>query len=497
MQYSNQQLAFFEAVRNTTNDLALLATAGSGKTTTILEALKYINPSEKTGFFSFSNAIVKELQSRVPSYVKAQTLHSLGYSFIRAYNPKIKDFKVEENKYFSFAVNDLKATREESLSKKDYRMCFLVQDICAFARQTLTDFTDKEALMVMCAHFNIDFEDEGIDLAMKLLAKHAKNATTKYIDFVDMVYLPAVNPEMVAWRFKNIFLDEAQDTNRSQLQLIENVLSSRGGRLISVGDDYQCIYGFSGADVDAFKRIRERPNTITLPLSYTYRCPKSHVRVAKEVCEFIECPDDAPEGIERMGTWDEIREGDIVLSRVTRPLVNLYFSLIERGTKAIIVGKDIERGLLNLVDQLMDDGKTKTIEGLKFQMEQARKLKIQELEEDGVKFPREHFKYQILDERLMVISIIMKKLTLPSSLEAKVKEIFHENKKAAKLMTIHRAKGLENIRVFVVTKNNGEPMMPSKYASMDWEHRQERNLMFVARTRSKCDLIWVELSDAA
>lgn len=496
MQHSTQQLHIFDVVKNTTQNVAILATAGSGKTTTILEALKYINPAEKTGFFSFSKAIVEELQSRIPTYVKARTLHSEGYSYIRAYNPKIKDFKIDENKYFGLAINKLKASVEEQLTKKDYRMCYLIQDMCAFARQTLVDYSDKEALMQMCAYYNVDFTEESINLASELLVKHARNANTKYIDFVDMVYLPAVTPEMICWRYKNIFLDEAQDTNAAQLQLVENMLA-KGGRLISVGDDYQCIYGFSGADVNAFKRIRERPDTITLPLSFTFRCPKSHVESAREVNSEIEAPDFAIDGVLRAGDWTEIKEGDIVLSRITRPLIKLYFSLIDKGIKATVVGKDFEKGLLNLLEDLMDEGTTTTMEGLKFQMEQARVRKIQELTEDGVKMPKEHWKFQALEEKLAVLRIIGKKVTTPQALQSKIKQIFHDDKKAARLMTIHRAKGLENERVFVIVKNEGEPLMPSKYATKDWEHLQERNLIFVARTRSKSDMIFIDLQDAA
>lgn len=495
MQFTNEQLAIFDAVKNSTQNVAVKATAGAGKTTTILECLRYVDPNEKTTFLSFSNAIVKELTTRVPGHIKAQTLHSRGFAYLRNYDPRIKDFKLDENKYFSYAVAKLKAIREDiALTKKDFRLAFIIQSMCEFARNTLTNYSDKQAMEEMCQHFNIDYDEESLKISMELLEKNAK-VVRSLIDFVDMVYLPAVTPEMVTLKYKNIFLDEAQDTNAAQLRLVESMISPKGGRLISVGDDYQCIYGFSGADVDAFKRIRERPDTITLPLSYTFRCPKSHVELAREVCPEINAPDFAKDGDHHSGTWEEIKEGDIVLSRITRPLIALYFLLIDRGTKATVVGKDFEKGLLNLLEDLVEDGQT--LEGFKYAMDQKRVAMINELTADGVRQPKEHFKYVSLDERLQVLKLIMRKVTTPRALTAKVKEIFADNKKAVRLMTIHRAKGLENDRVFVIIKNNGEAMMPSKYAQKDWEHQQERNLIFVARTRSKADMIFIDLQDAA
>lgn len=497
MQFTNEQLAIFDAVKNTDDNVAVRATAGAGKTTTILECLRYVNPSEKTIFLSFSNAIVKELSSRVPQHVKAQTLHSLGFAYLRNYDPKVTKFEVNEDKYFIYAIKELKAIREEvTLTKKDYRTAYVIKSVCDFARQTLTEFA-KKPLEDMCNHFNIDFDDEVIKLSIKLLEKNAKVVRTM-IDYVDMVYLPAVIEDMVTFRFKNVFLDEAQDTNAAQLALVEKILSPKGGRLISVGDDYQCIYGFAGADVYAFKRIRERPKTIVLPLSYTWRCPKPHVELAREVCPEINAPDFAKDGEEykpREGDWSEIKEGDIVLSRVTRPLIALYFLLIDKGIKSTVVGKDFERGLLSLAEDLIQPGQS--FEGFKFAMEQKREAMLQELIADGINKPKEHFKFVSLDEKLQVLRIIMKKVSTPDQIRYKVKEIFAENKKAVRLMTIHRAKGLEGERIFVILKNNGEPLQPSKYAKLDWEHIQESNLIFVARTRSKSQLIWLNLQDAA
>ena len=49
------------------------------------------------------------------------------------------------------------------------------------------------------------------------------------------------------------------------------------------------------------------------------------------------------------------------------------------------------------------------------------------------------------------------------------------------MSTIHKAKGLEADNVFILNKN----LLPSKYVKQDWELEQEKNLEYVAITRTK------------
>jgi len=59
-----------------------------------------------------------------------------------------------------------------------------------------------------------------------------------------------------------------------------------------------------------------------------------------------------------------------------------------------------------------------------------------------------------------------------------------------RLCTVHRSKGREWDRVFLVGRNQ---YMPSKYAKKEWEFKQEENLMYVAVTRAKKELVEVEV----
>lgn len=487
--YSPSQIKIFQEIKDANTNIAVLATAGSGKTTTIVEALNYVPKVKRTIFLSFAKAIVEELKSRVPSHVTASTLHSLGFKLVSDWIGH-KHLKVNKyGKYFQAAIKYIEVeNNHKALDKKQFRMAKIVQDVCDYARMTLTTNTIED-LQKLSNYYSLEADPHMIEIASKLLQTSTK-ISFKHpdIDFIDMIYLPAVVPGIASVQYDYIFLDEAQDLNKAQFQFLELILAPQG-RLIAVGDDYQCIYGFAGADIDSFKRIRERGNTVTLPLTVSYRVPKSIVQKARTVNEQIEAHEDSEEGIVRDGHWEEIKEGDMVLSRTTKPLIALYFRLIDNNIKAKIYGKDIEKGLIDLAKACMSDSK----EGFMYQLElQFEELK-DELRKKGVSKIEEHPLWRGLQEKQQMFGILLQKVQQPKDLIDLIQVMFNEHSKTpvARLMTIHRAKGLECDRVFVIHTVDGQPIMPSKWAVHDWEHIQERNLMFVAFTRSKKELIMI------
>jgi DNA helicase-2/ATP-dependent DNA helicase PcrA len=488
---SKYQLAIYEAQKDTTKNLAILATAGSGKTTTLLRLLQKVSRNRSGIFLSFSKAIIEELQSKIPSYIEAKTLHGYGFSLIRGYFRSTK-IVVVNDKYFKNAVQIYKAAKEDKtsfLTKDEFRECKQIEAICSFARMTLTPFTSK-SLQKMAVHYNAEFTPRVIEVSLTLLSKALiGQGKSMWIDFTDMIYLPAMTPAMFSTKFDDVYLDEAQDTNSAQRNMIELMIKPKG-RLISVGDDFQCIYGFAGAGIDSFKILRERPNTVVLPLSVSYRLPISGVRKAQEICPNIEAWEGAIEGIEREGEWNEIKEGDFVLSRVTKPLIVLYFKLIREKIKANIVGKDIESGLLDFADLCITPTKEETVVKMNGRLNKY----CEEMKKLGVRYPELTPAYASLEEKFQVMMIILDHVDNPNELIATIKKIFAEDKQAAKLMTVHRAKGLENDTVFVIDKVADEVMMPLKRATQDWELIQESNLMFVSRTRHRKELIWLNLS---
>jgi superfamily I DNA/RNA helicase len=143
MNFSQSQLDIFQEVKTGKGNLAVQASPGAGKSFVIINSLSYIPRLKKTIFLSFSNAIVNELKPKIPSHIKASTLHSLGCRMIMA---KYKDVTVDENKYFKLA---LKSVSKKHRNKETFRKCYTIKDICNYARLTLTPFTEDDLRVVM------------------------------------------------------------------------------------------------------------------------------------------------------------------------------------------------------------------------------------------------------------------------------------------------------------------------------------------------------------
>jgi hypothetical protein len=121
-----------------------------------------------------------------------------------------------------------------------------------------------------------------------------------------------------------------------------------------IGDRFQSINGFAGADSDSFDAIIRETNAKVLPLSVCYRCPTSHLARAREWRSDIEARPGAPVGtirrMERVDYVDEAAAGDLVICRRTAPLIGLCFELIAAGIGASVRGRaDMSKGLIKII----------------------------------------------------------------------------------------------------------------------------------------------------
>lgn len=477
-----QQLVFNET-KNGKGNIAVQATAGAGKSFTLVEALKLIPKLRKVVFLSFSNAIIDELKKKIPSNVKSSTLHSLGCRMIMA---RYKGIKVNENKYFQLALEQF-----TERSKEVYKKAFGIQDLCNYARLTLTPFNEVD-LLELSAKYCLDVDTEQILIAEVILKENTKLKKLYQIDFADMIYLPAVYSEIITEQFDYVFLDEAQDTNNAQVELINNIIRKPNGRLIICGDEKQAIYGFQGSNIDSFQQIESKFKCKRLSLTKSYRCSKSVVKLAQSVYpEVIEANEDAPEGSVTRGELDQAQEGDMIICRNTKPLIAAFFYFLDKGIKSYVVGKDFEKGLIKLAEAVTGYTKESTIRNMHDKLESF----LQELKDKGVRNPESDAKYVALLEKCDILQVILEKCNKAYDLVPTIIEIFHEDRRAIKLLTAHRSKGLECERVFFIETFNKKKLLPSEYAVMDWQKIQENNLLFVVYTRAKLDFVFVDFND--
>jgi superfamily I DNA/RNA helicase len=264
------------------------------------------------------------------------------------------------------------------------------------------------------------------------------------------------------------------------------------------GDSEQSLYAFSSADPESFKKLKELPNTISLPLSISYRCAKNIVEFAKKIVPSIEENNDGRLGeVKNDVHLDEIKDGDMVLCRNNAPLMQVYIDFIKQGKKCFIRGKDIGLNLKNMVKRtgmsalnvkLQEDGVFVRLYDLLFDMINEIVSKYNVTYFDAVESAMIANKLDMI----RALEILSDGINTSDELIERINNIFSDRKKGGiSLSTIHKAKGLEADNVYIVCKH----LMPSSRAKKDWEIRQEYNLMYVAYTRAKNILGFVDESD--
>jgi superfamily I DNA/RNA helicase len=486
MEPSNYQLAVYKEIQEGKSDILVRATAGSGKTTTIVNASKFVPSYLRVGFCAFNKHIVNELKGRLPDNVECSTLHSFGYRSLFKHYRYESGFKIDSYKTATF-VNQ--ATKEMKIPYKEMdKMKWVVTDILEKARINHIP-NENNLLMDVADYYGIVFEDQEMNVAMEVYEQLMKynsikiGSGKKLIDFTDMVYLPSFYEVKTLPKFDVLFVDEAQDLNKAQQILVDN-MRNNNGRVIYVGDENQAIYRFAGADAQSFNSISNE-NTISLPLSVCYRCAKNIVVEASRVVgdENIKPFEGQELGVVKNGKIEEIKEGDFVLCRNNAPLFSLYFDLLTIGIKAVIKGREIENQLKNLVKKVKFSNVETGLEKLDRVLEKILEEQIKK----GHPSPEKSKRYQNYLEMINIIKFLSEGKEMMVEVHEELEEIFREDRKAATLMTIHKSKGLECDTVHFLNPE----LIPSKWAESVEEKIQENNLKFVAITRAKHTLNYI------
>jgi len=204
----------------------------------------------------------------------------------------------------------------------------------------------------------------------------------------------------------------------------------------------------------------------------------------------IKAMDDAPEGVVRVMSKDEavmaMRPGDMVLCRVNAELLMVAYKLLKRGVKAVVRGKDIGRGIVKLIEQAEKDaGQVLTVAEL---MQYAGNITDSEVSKFmAIPHGRGEMRAMAARDKMDCLVSISDGAKDSREVKLRVDQLFADfgddgqPRYAVVLSTVHRGKGLEAGRVFVLRGD----LMPHPMARQAADMEQERNLAYVAVTRAK------------
>lgn len=463
-------------------------THNSGKSSTIVECCKRTPFTKKVLFMAFNKSIAEELKTKVPDRIDVSTFHSKGLRILFS-NFKFQ-LKINENKCFQLCKKILKFDKEDEVPfNQQTRYIFSLQEIWNQIRiNLLVDY--KNDIQNICLDKDFDFYDRMIQDIKDIEYHWHKNSklidSNKefQMDFTDMLYLPYILLDESDFpKYDVVFIDETQDQNVLQRELTLRFVKPKFGRLISVGDEKQCIYQFSGSSVTNFRSLQQLPNTTTLPLDITYRCSKKIVKEAQKVFSSgIVAAPNAKEGIVRNGDFEEAQSGDFILCRNNLPLIEVFIKLLELGKKSSIKGKDFGEALCRLLEKI------KYIDDLEILKEE----KLQSLLDKGIphNIAINNPSYVNLLEKCAIIMRLYSIWKDVNTLKERISKIYtDENTDGIVLSTIHKSKGLEADRVFFLNSN----LIPSQYAVSQEALYSEYCLKFVAITRARNELIYCSI----
>jgi superfamily I DNA/RNA helicase len=260
---------------------------------------------------------------------------------------------------------------------------------------------------------------------------------------------------------------------------------------------HNCVYAFAGADSESYEKLRQLPNTKELPLSVTYRCGKEIVEQVKHINPLIKPHTKNGKGtVLETFSYLDIEDGDMVLCRNTFPIVSLCINFLCKGRKAFIIGSDIGLSLKNMIRNCENKSEPFNMDNVLSRLHHEKQKMIDKvMTKNGVssKEASEESSIILFKEKIEIINALSDDIEDPLVVMKKIDEIFSDNKKQGIcLSNIHKSKGLESDRVFILHQE----LMPSKRAVLPWEVEQENNLIYVAYTRAKKTLGFITDYDA-
>lgn len=482
----NEIFGWFGEPREDQQNLVIVARAGTGKTTTIIEGVNRA-PEEFVLVTSFGRKIMEELDRRLKRPgAEAKTLHSLGLTMVRRHWPRMpvaKGFDRTEQ------ITDwgVRAWEKEIGEKIPFGIRRLIGQIHTKAREVIPFALNHDRMVELMLRFDL-VPDEAFrrypmekvaELATLAAVAAAKTPPTKEvgIDFADMIFLP-LRHNLTARDYQLGVCDEAQDMNMAQLELFERSID---GRICVVGDDRQAIYGFRGADCKSLSRLQEKLAAKELPLKTTYRCGHQIVGYAKTLVPDFVAGQNNPEGEIMRSTFTDMlntaEEGDFILSRLNAPLVAITYALLRRGVRAKMAGKkDVGDAITKILSKLKVSDATpiETTLELLHAWERRQCGKYAAYQQDDL-IERCH------DQCGVLYAVAEECETTGEMLEQCERLFTDESGPQVLCSSVHKAKGLEANKVFV--------LMGTLYPR--GETPEEVNIHYVAATRAKETLVLV------
>ena len=287
----------------------VIAGAGSGKTTTISAKVNYLIQRKKISekdivVITYTNKAVNELKERINKdfniNIKIMTFHKFGYEIIKhSIHPFPKINKNKEEIINQIIEKELltkaKRRKKKRLLKKTMEYIKnLVHVIKNKKQEPIKKLCLTIISLIKARGYGADYLDKikKTTKKQKRIIHFTKKVLTKYeqyqkqnnlIDFEDIINnaTKIIKDKKINTRYRYIIIDEYQDISESRYNLIMALSENNQSKVITVGDDWQCIYGFAASNINLFTNIQKKiPYCEIMKLEKTYRNSQELINIA-------------------------------------------------------------------------------------------------------------------------------------------------------------------------------------------------------------------------
>lgn len=452
-----------KVVLDDSDNLLVIAGAGSGKTLTIVGKIKYLILRKGINYrdilcISFTNETVNNLKNKIGYDIDCYTFHKLSLRILKECNyhyvivdSDMLNFLVEEyfdvlvleNGYLEYVLEYFQFLLEKKLTYNEIRTFYYKQFIL-YKRTIISfinrikcnnhDYFDILDYLIKNKRYHKDIQEKNktfLIIALDIYRLYLEEIRAyDGVDFDSMISesIQVVKEKGMYHNYKYIIIDEFQDTSLVRYHLIKEIKEKTQAKIMCVGDDYQSIYAFSGCDLDLFVNFSKYfPKTRILFINKTYR---NCYEIVNTTCKFVS------------------------RNRYQMKKVIKANFILPKPFKIVYYDTDYRVKFYKLLDYLIEQGKTKIL---------------------------------VLGRNNDDINCLVSQVK---------NDIFVYRGCTIKYLTVHRSKGLEEDNVILINCNDDFLGFPNKIRDdLIFEliarkkekilYPEERRLFYVALTRTK------------
>ncbi len=327
-----------KAVQKIDGPVLILAGAGSGKTTVLVNRIAYIMETKNVHPYNilaitFTNKAANEMKERVNKIIgdlsKDMWISTFHASCVRILRSHISLLGYDSG-FVIYDTADTKTVMKECYKELDMdEKNYPIKSVISIISKAKDQMLSPEEFF---AEVKADYRKTRIGEIYELYQKKLK--ANNALDFDDILFctvkLLKENPEVLEKyrdKFKYIMVDEYQDTNNCQYEFI-SMLAEKHKNICVVGDDDQSIYKFRGANIQNILNFEEEfSDSEVIKLEQNYRSTEVILDAANAVIH-------NNTGRKDKSLWTENEKGE---------KIKLHIGYNERD-EAIYIANQIEKG---------------------------------------------------------------------------------------------------------------------------------------------------------